>query len=151
MCSLEINEDLVEGLASGKAPWIKGWPEKWLQWISRLEKKADGSWAALIEGESHKGSLEWKIFIGDASGAKLDAYQFDYIWQDAFSPKKNSELWSAEWFSKLGDHSKDSVVLVTYSVARMVKDGLSDGGWNYEKCKGSGAKKQWMRATKQRT
>ena len=151
LCSLEINEELVQALSTKEAPWIKGWPENWLGWISQLEKVEDGLWSASLECESHNGKVEWLVQIGDASTLSLFGYNFDYVWQDAFSPKKNPELWSGDWFREVLTHSKDEVILVTYSVARVVKDGLLDGGWHFEKCKGSGMKKQWMRATKQRT
>ena len=68
-----------------------------------------------------------------------------------FHLKKNPELWSEKWFQSLNNSSSEKVVLVTYSVARVVKDGLTGGGWDFEKRKGSGVKRQWMRATKKRT
>ena len=151
MCSLEINEELVAALASNEAPWTKGWPESWLEWAQSLSRVDDHTWKAHIKSSEHKGEFIWEVKIGDASAVNLGNYSFDYIWQDAFSPKNNPKLWSDKWFQKLSEFSSEKVILVTYSVARVVKDALVEGGWDFKKCKGSGAKRQWMRATKKRT
>lgn len=151
MCSLEINEDLVIAIANNEATWTKNWPENWLLWSRSLKKIDDNRWQAEIKTSGHSGSFLWEIIVGDAANVDLSNYCFDYIWQDAFSPKKNSELWSEKWFQKLRDCSSSRSIIVTYSVARMVKDGLTNGGWDYEKCKGSGVKRHWMKATKKRT
>jgi tRNA U34 5-methylaminomethyl-2-thiouridine-forming methyltransferase MnmC len=151
MCSLEINEELVSALSKNEAPWMKGWPENWIEWAKSLKMTDINTWQAQIRSKNHGGYFFWEVKIGDAADVNLEDYSFDYIWQDAFSQKKNPELWSDLWFQKLHKHSSEKAIIVTYSVARIVKDGLSNGGWEYEKCKGSGVKKQWMRATIKRT
>ena len=43
--------------------------------------------------ECDNGKVEWLVQIGETT-LSLFGYNFDYVWQDAFSPKKNPELWS---------------------------------------------------------
>ena len=43
---------------------------------------------------------------------------------------------------------QDNCVLMTYSVARVVKDSLNAGGWNFEKIPAPGKKSAWLRASK---
>ena len=71
----------------------------------------------------------------------------DYVWQDAFSPKKNCELWTTEWFQQIRNYASGDAVLVTYSVARMVRDNLASAGWRWQKMQTSGLKRSWLKAT----
>ena len=73
-------------------PWTKGWPESWLQWAQSLKRVDHKTWKAHIKSSNHKGEFIWEVKIGDASDVDLDNYSFDYIWQDAFSPKKKSRI-----------------------------------------------------------
>ena len=85
---------------------------------------------------------------GDAKQADLGAWKFDIIWQDAFSPRKNPDLWSADWFDKLKKSASPDAHLFTYSVAGTVKEALTTSGWQYEKIKRNDSlhKKQWLKA-----
>ncbi|SMF45873.1 MnmC family methyltransferase [Pseudobacteriovorax antillogorgiicola] len=145
MVSLEVQESLVRHLASGTAPWIEGWSSQWLTWAQSLKEQGDGTWVAQIHHTSGK-VCHWTVIVGDSSKMELPAKGFHFVWQDAFSPKKNPELWSAHWFSKLAAVCDKSVELLTYSVARVVKDGLTEGGWDFERIPAPGKKKHWLKA-----
>lgn len=147
LLSLEINPALVAALASGQAPWQKDWAPGWID-NSRKLQKLGTEWVATFSHPSGT-KLRWQVIVGDALKAELSSPTggFDFIWQDAFSPTKNPTLWSAEWFQKLAKSSHAGTVLVTYSVARMVKDALSASGWRWEKIPGVVTKKHWLKAT----
>ena len=147
MLSLEINESLVKHLAQGDGPWMEGWSDQWLEIAKSLELQPSGLWQAEISHESGV-KFQWSVQVGDSSKSPLPQLNLNYIWQDAFSPGKNSELWSPAWFKMLAESSHDNCVLMTYSVSRVVKDGLTEGGWDFERIPASGKKRHWLKATK---
>jgi tRNA U34 5-methylaminomethyl-2-thiouridine-forming methyltransferase MnmC len=154
LVSLEHTPELVQSLADPACAWKEGWPAAWKSWSQSLQKKAsEDVWTATFLHPQSGKELRWRVLVGDARSADLSSWTFHYIWQDAFSPKKNPELWSVEWFEKLRAVSDPSVRLVTYSVARLVRDHLEAASWTQERVKtpqaqsgeGSG-KKQWLLA-----
>jgi tRNA U34 5-methylaminomethyl-2-thiouridine-forming methyltransferase MnmC len=56
--------------------------------------------------------------------------KFDVIIFDPFSPKKQPELWTQEFFSEVSKLAKKGCVLTTYSCARVAKDGLTKAGFS---------------------
>lgn len=164
MLSLEIEEKLVIELASGKPSWSEGWADEWKDLASSLEKIEDPQsidrlkdkfsfaksfWhAKLKKGES---SFDWLIVIGDASkasGFKTDEEQpWDFVWQDPFSPEKNPSMWSAKWFSLVKKECHKETSLMTYSVSRVTKNALTEGGWGFEKVDTTTRKRHWIKAS----
>lgn len=71
--------------------------------------------------------------------AKIDAWYLD-----GFSPSKNPELWSPEIFSFIKKNSKFDSTFATYTTAKIVKEGLTNIGFNVEKAKGFGNKKEML-------
>jgi tRNA U34 5-methylaminomethyl-2-thiouridine-forming methyltransferase MnmC len=154
LISLEHTPQLVQSLTDPACAWKEGWPATWKNWSQSLEKKTNNeAWTATFQHPLSGKKLSWRVLVGDARHADLSPWTFHYIWQDAFSPKKNPELWSVEWFEKLRAASDPSVRLVTYSVARIVRDHLEAAAWTQERLKtpqaqsrdGTG-KKQWLLA-----
>ena len=146
--SLEVDELLVESVASGAAPWFLGWQDAWLLGPKALMRvSACEFMGTMTHGISGK-SCTWQILVGD--GVKtlscLTKGEFDYIWQDPFTPDLNPTMWSPAWFSALRERSAPEARLMTYSVARTVRDGLEGGGWLSEKIKTPTRKRQWTRA-----
>lgn len=165
MISLEISEDLVEALASGKASWSKGWNSVWFDWVGRLQKKeqpgchdlkskysfAESFWQAEIPhpNPDNKSSVKWLIVVGDARNGKSfsdENMKWDYIWQDPFSPEKNPQMWSGEWFKIMKNESHPTTKLMTYSVSRATKNALKEGGWNFDKVDTTTRKRHWIKA-----
>lgn len=63
---------------------------------------------------------------------------FDIVYQDAFSPKKNPELWTLEYFSDIKRLLAKKAVITTYSKATPVRLALYELGFNlYEHPRGS--------------
>ncbi len=149
LLSLEHTEALLLALTSPDTAWKEGWPEEWKSWSLELKRSSDPSlWTASFNHPETASLLSWTAVLGDAREADFHNYTFDFVWQDAFSSKKNPELWTKEWFTKILAHSKDSVSLVTYSVARLVRDSLEAAGWHQERFAAGGTKKQWLKARK---
>ncbi|HBC57546.1 MAG TPA: hypothetical protein DCZ03_10320 [Gammaproteobacteria bacterium] len=68
--------------------------------------------------------------------------QIDCWFLDAFSPKRNFELWQPEIFSQISRLSHRHSTLSTYSVARTVKDGITAAGFHYRLLSATGRKRQ---------
>jgi chorismate dehydratase len=68
-------------------------------------------------------TINLKILFGDArvSIDKLKGEKFNAIFHDPFSPSKNPELWSVDFFAKLKDIMSDDAVLTTYSSADHIR------------------------------
>ncbi|MFZ9000613.1 MAG: tRNA (5-methylaminomethyl-2-thiouridine)(34)-methyltransferase MnmD [Bacteriovoracaceae bacterium] len=88
------------------------------------------------------GDSECIILMGDARQRvkELDE-QFDAIYQDAFSPRKNKELWTKEWFRDLHKLSHHKTILSTYSSSVSIRKALIESGWHLYNRKGHGNKK----------
>jgi len=148
MLSLEHTEALLEALTAPDTAWKDGWSEEWKIWSSQLQKQDNGIWRATFLHPLTQKTLSWSTQVVDGTVADFSGYSFDFVWQDAFSSKKNPELWTAEWFAKIAAASSSTVSLVTYSVARLVRDNLGSSGWKQERIAAGGTKRQWLRATK---
>lgn len=160
LISLEKNPTLLAGLLGSKPPWQQSWPNSWHKITGMLTPIADNSahyrgshqdLRLTLEHPQGSSMLEWTIYLGDGvdrlSRDCSPHEKFDVFWQDAFSPAKNPELWTPEWFQLLRDRALDDAVLVTYSVARVVKEGLEQAEWNYTRIPTAGGqKKSWLRA-----
>jgi tRNA U34 5-methylaminomethyl-2-thiouridine-forming methyltransferase MnmC len=71
-----------------------------------------------------------KIIVGDAvKTIGLVKKSFDAVFHDPFSPPKNQELWTAEFFAAVYRLMKPGAILATYSCARAVRDNLKAAGF----------------------
>jgi chorismate dehydratase len=77
----------------------------------------------------------------------LDDHRFHAIFQDAFSPRKNPELWTKEWFSELKHYAHEECILSTYCASRPSKEAMTQAGWKVSKRSGFGRKKSATIAT----
>lgn len=74
--------------------------------------------------------LTIEILIGNArESIKEISKEIDIIYQDPFSPQKNSLLWTKEYFKDIYALASKDVVLTTYSVATPVRLGLYESGF----------------------
>ncbi|MCE6989174.1 tRNA (5-methylaminomethyl-2-thiouridine)(34)-methyltransferase MnmD [Dyadobacter sp. CY323] len=72
----------------------------------------------------------------------------DVIFYDAFDPRAQPELWTAEIFSKIAALTRPGGVLVTYSSKGIVKRALRAAGFSVERHKGPGRKTHVLKAIK---
>jgi tRNA U34 5-methylaminomethyl-2-thiouridine-forming methyltransferase MnmC len=148
--SLEMDPDLVALLSSGCAPWQKGWDDVALNAAKSLKTQNSLLWTAQISHPNTFATCTWQITIGDASLIQVKPLAdgaFDFIWQDPFSPEKNPQMWTTDWFQKILRGAHADTVLMTYSVARSVRGHLTEAGWTWEKFpSNSGIKRHWLRA-----
>ncbi len=94
-------------------------------------------------------TVRLELLIGEATTQNFEATHFDVIYQDAFSPDANPELWSEEFFKKVFDALKPKGKLTTYSVKGDVRRTLQKVGFAVEKRSGPiGGKREMLVATK---
>jgi tRNA U34 5-methylaminomethyl-2-thiouridine-forming methyltransferase MnmC len=74
--------------------------------------------------------------------------EIDIIYFDAFSPSKQSDLWTTEQFTKLNQVLKPDGALVTYSAAGLVKNALRESGFSIKRLQGPPGKHHMVVAKK---
>ncbi len=74
--------------------------------------------------------IEIRLLFGDARKIipRLEI-EFDIIYQDPFSPKKNPLLWTREYFADLRRIASDDLILTSYSSSTAVRMGLYENGF----------------------
>jgi len=72
--------------------------------------------------------------------------KFDLIYYDAFSPRKDNEMWSFKTLSKMFNLLKDNGFLVTYCAQGEVKRTLKKIGFKVEILKGPLVKREMIKA-----
>ncbi len=65
-----------------------------------------------------------EVFIGDAREYIKKLSSIDIVFQDAFSPKVNKELWSIEYFTQIKNILNKFGIITSYSVATPVRCAL---------------------------
>jgi tRNA U34 5-methylaminomethyl-2-thiouridine-forming methyltransferase MnmC len=90
-----------------------------------------------------------ELLIGEATAQTFEANSFDAIYQDAFSPDSNPELWSETFLTNLYSALKPDGKLTTYSVKGDVRRTLQSVGFKVEKRPGPpGGKREMLGAIK---
>lgn len=73
---------------------------------------------------------------------------FNLIYFDAFGPRVQPELWTADMFQKMFKALKDEGILVTYSAKGSVRRALEEVGFDVERLPGPPGKREMLRARK---
>ena len=88
---------------------------------------------AYRDKEYNRNNVEIRMVFGNAeTEIKKINETFDAIFHDPFSPKKNPELWTEDFFSEEYRLLKKKGRLTTYSCARVVRDNLKKSGFVVE-------------------
>lgn len=150
--SLENDYELFGLLREAKGSWQEGWDSALLSYSKGFEELEEGVWQKTLIHPSSGKTAKWLVYLGDARDTLKkykDSFQdLDYIWQDAFSPLECPELWDDSWFGALSDLSHSGTCLMTYSVAKSVRDVLDNCGWDLEKIETPTKKRSWLKAIK---
>ncbi|MDY0101916.1 MAG: tRNA (5-methylaminomethyl-2-thiouridine)(34)-methyltransferase MnmD [Lentimicrobium sp.] len=85
--------------------------------------------------------MEDKIQLGIT-----DAYLFNLIYFDAFSPVVAPELWQPEIFTLMRQHMVEKGILVTYCARGAVRRALQAAGFRVERLPGPPGKREMLRA-----
>ncbi|GLQ30782.1 bifunctional tRNA (5-methylaminomethyl-2-thiouridine)(34)-methyltransferase MnmD/FAD-dependent 5-carboxymethylaminomethyl-2-thiouridine(34) oxidoreductase MnmC [Litoribrevibacter albus] len=91
------------------------------------------------------GKIRLILAFGDAaeSFSKLNA-SIDAWFLDGFAPSKNPEMWSDRLFQQIQRLSHQKTSFATFTAARVVKDLLTNHGFEFKKAKGFGRKRDMI-------
>ena len=94
-------------------------------------------------------SVQLHVLKGDAVDLNLPERGYHAVYQDAFSPDVNPELWSPLFFQRIYNTMHPGGRLTTFSVRRLVRDNLSTAGFQVQKLQGPpGGKREMLLAIK---
>jgi chorismate dehydratase len=97
-----------------------------------------------ISGEGTYKDINFKIIFGDARETikSLKGNKFHAIFQDPFSPSKNPELWSVNYFIKLKELLSEKGIITTYSSADQIRRAMIEAGLNIGRGPSVGKKRE---------
>lgn len=100
---------------------------------------------------AHYQGLEIYILVGDARKTvpkffKEKNLKVDVIYQDAFSPRKNPDLWTVEWFKDLKQISNNHARMSTYSASSSIRKSMIEAEWILQRGLVFGTKRDSTRA-----
>lgn len=119
------------------------WPE-----LAELAARLQAQWPLLVAG-FHRLQLEpgvsLTLILGDALHwlPQLEA-EVDAFYLDGFAPSKNPDLWNERLFRQIARLAHPHATCATYSVARVVRDGLQTAGFSVEKWPGYSGKRDML-------
>lgn len=121
--------------------------------MQRLHPELEALYPPLIPGfhwrimEDEQATLLLIFADVETAFSELDAV-VDAWFLDGFAPAKNEAMWSAGVFRQIERLSAPDATAATYTVARTVRDGLSSAGFDIQKTKGYGTKRDMLVATR---
>lgn len=107
----------------------------------RIYEKIKEAYAA---GSAEFECFKLDIIFGDARDSikKIRGIRFDAVFQDPFSPAKNPELWSVEYFRQLAEIMEKEAILTTYSSADHIRAAMIEAGFIVGKGPSVGQKRE---------
>jgi len=83
-----------------------------------------------LNGKSSIENISFEIFFGDGRDFLKNnrELEFDAVFQDPFSPSKNPEMWSVEYFTCIKSHMNENAILTTYSSADQIRRAMLEAG-----------------------
>lgn len=91
--------------------------------------------------------LNLHLFCGFFKNWPLSELRADHIFQDAFSPEANPELWSPDVFAKLMDNAAPDAILSTYCAASKARAAMAASGWKVAREQGALGKREMTLAS----
>ncbi|MBN2458966.1 hypothetical protein JXB28_01670 [Candidatus Woesearchaeota archaeon] len=121
---LEKDREILSRIP-GLSPQIKNYHV-----IKELVKSNKNEDSIINNYEYTDKNVRINLLVCDAlEGVKSIKLKFDIIFHDPFSPKKNPELWTEDFFRQLRKLIKPDGILTTYSCAGMVRRNLKAAGF----------------------
>lgn len=91
--------------------------------------------------------LHLHLYSGFFSDWPLSGLKADYIFQDAFSPQANPELWTTQVFEKLIGNAAPGAILSTYCAASKARAAMAAAGWKVAREQGALGKREMTLAS----
>ena len=124
--------------------------ENWLE-LSEFYDELLSVYPVPVEGEHFRTLFDGRIYLHLIFSDVVDALESreldaDAWYLDGFNPDKNVDLWSDQVFALIEKNSKQGATLSTYTAAGFVRRGLQAAGFEVEKVKGHGKKREMITA-----
>lgn len=104
------------------------------------------SWGTPIRLSPYFTFLKHQTLLQDFS---VEGTLFDVIYYDAFAPRTQPELWTAETFAQVASFTRPGGCLVTYCAKSDVQRALRTGGFRVEKHRGPSGKRHVLRGVRE--
>tara|TARA_R110002072_G_scaffold303087_1_gene493086 strand:- start:12066 stop:14108 length:2043 start_codon:yes stop_codon:yes gene_type:complete len=129
-------EDLTKALSN--------WPEL-SEFIAPLIDQYPPIVSGLQTLEFEAGQVRLSLLFGDIS-TNLSSLNFkaDAWYLDGFSPKKNPDMWSDQFFKLIAEKSKQGTSFSTFTSASIVRKSLVNIGFHVQKQEGFGKKREMV-------
>ncbi len=97
-----------------------------------------------LSGEGNLNGINLKILFDDARKSIKNLYgtKFHAIFQDPFSPSKNPELWSTDYFIELKKLLAENGIITTYSSADHIRRAMIEAGFHIGRGPSVGKKRE---------
>lgn len=121
---------------------LSSWPEL-APFVAQLKNVYDPTGGCWVWG-----NVTLKLVVGEALTSVtswLD--QADAWYLDGFAPAKNPAMWSPALLQQVAKHTKPNGTLATFTVAKIVREGLTNAGFTLIKQPGFGHKREMLTGT----
>jgi tRNA 5-methylaminomethyl-2-thiouridine biosynthesis bifunctional protein len=123
---------------------VEAWPEADTAQrelaLDRLDSIPVGSLTLTLMHETFERAL---ATLAERAPASVDA-----VYLDGFAPSKNPSAWSHEVFQALGRVVRPGGTAATWSIAGIVRTGLADAGFEVQRRRGHGPKREQLAAVR---
>ncbi|MCH8536578.1 MAG: bifunctional tRNA (5-methylaminomethyl-2-thiouridine)(34)-methyltransferase MnmD/FAD-dependent 5-carboxymethylaminomethyl-2-thiouridine(34) oxidoreductase MnmC [Alkalimonas sp.] len=133
--------DLTQALAS-----LTGFDDECQALLSRYPAATAGCHRLVFDD----GQVILDLWFGDVLETlpqRDDSVAVDAWFLDGFAPSKNPDMWQPALFEQLARHSKAGSTIATFTAAGVVKRGLQAAGFQVQKVKGFGRKRDMLMAS----
>ncbi|BDF93680.1 bifunctional tRNA (5-methylaminomethyl-2-thiouridine)(34)-methyltransferase MnmD/FAD-dependent 5-carboxymethylaminomethyl-2-thiouridine(34) oxidoreductase MnmC [Pseudoalteromonas haloplanktis] len=133
---------------SDLATALQAWPE-----LALLSKQLLQNYPINLAGchrlEFDNGCVVLDLYFGDVQESINNmAYNqlglIDAWYLDGFAPSKNPDMWQQSLFQRMVDISRNNATLATFTAAGFVRRGLIAAGFEVQKAKGYGRKREML-------
>ena len=129
-------EDLAKALSH--------WPE-----LNHLIQPLVDQYPPIVSGlqtlEFDDSQVRLSLLFGDIStDLGLSIFKADAWYLDGFSPKKNPEMWTDDFFQLIADKSNNDTTFSTFTSASLVRKSLVSAGFSVLKQEGFGKKREML-------
>lgn len=123
---------------------LSHWPE-----LKELSQLLINQYPPLVSGlqclEFEAGNVRLHLFFGDVSTdlSKM-SFKADAWYLDGFAPKKNPDMWTADFFKLIREKSNPEATFSTFTSASIVRKTLIENGFTVSKQEGFGKKREML-------
>jgi tRNA 5-methylaminomethyl-2-thiouridine biosynthesis bifunctional protein len=106
--------------------------------LAGMAEALAAQWHGLLPGFHRlafdEGRVTLTLCVGDVQPMlRAQRFEADSIFLDGFSPQRNPEMWSADTLKSVARFARQGTGIATWTIARAVRDALSQCGFNVRK------------------